>query len=587
MFSLDRLDPRERAVVEGYLRPVRFKRGDCIMRQGDPGDGCYLIDEGEVQLELLDAETTSESVLCYLHPGEFLGEFSLLDGEPRSCFAYAHTAVAARWFSRADFETLGDHYPQIGLALSNALGRNLTSKLRRDLGRMSEYLFADEADASTNAMVARATVAQREFAGWSEERIDALLHDLAQAVAGHAGELAAACVEETGIGVVRDKVTKIVCASLNVYQTLTGRPASGTLQFDAQRQVMEIAAPMGVILGLIPVTNPVSTIIFKTLICLKTRNALIYSCHHNALGVANQTGDIIQTVLRRRDAPVDLVQWIRERASRRKTMMLMKHKDIAFILATGGPSLVKAAYSSGTPAIGVGAGNAPVWVCADADPSAVAQMVITSKSFDNGVICASENNLVVEAAIREALIQSLQAHGAAVLTPEEQRRFMVRAFDEQGCLDRALVGKTAQWIAQRTNILRAYPICLLVLPATLAELNGPLGQEKLAPMVSLFTVQGDDEALQVCRLILNNAGRGHTAVIHTHSQERIERFGQAMEASRILANVPATLGTLGIGTGLQPSFTLGCGTFGGTSTTDGVTYTHLLNIKRVALGHQP
>ena len=210
-------------------------------------------------------------------------------------------------------------------------------------------------------------------------------------------------------------------------------------------------------------------------------------------------------------------------------------------------------------------------------------MVISGKSFDNGMICGSENNLVVDAAIRPAFIERLAAHGAAVLNAAEKERFLAQAFDAQGHLDRAMIGQSAQSIAGRTGITRTEPVRLIVVPAAPAELNGPLGGEKMAPFLSLFTVQGEAEGLSVCAQILENDGRGHTAAIHTHRQELIEQFGQTMPASRILANVSCTLGVIGVGTGLLPSLTLGCGTFGGNSTTDNVTYRHLLNIKRLAL----
>lgn len=583
MSFLDSLSPAERSMIEQCMRPVQFQKGDLILRQGDPGDGCYLIDEGEARLELEDFETDSDSVLGYVFPGMFLGEFSLLDGEPRSAYAFAHTDVKARWFSNVDFDRLCETNPCLALTISKALGRNLTEKLRYYTGKIAEYLFAEEADASTNEMVRRSAQAQAAFRDWPEERVDALLHDLAETVAGQAEALAEACVRETKMGSAADKVTKIRMAALGIYQFLAGKPAAGILGVDIERCITEIAAPMGVVLGLVPLTNPVATIIFKTLVCLKSRNALIYSCHHGALGTGNQVGAILQDVLRRNEAPMDLVQWLHERTSRRKTMMLMKHRGIAFILATGGPSLVRAAYSSGTPAIGVGAGNAPAWVCADADPEAVAEMVIAGKSFDNGMICGSENNLVVDAAIGAAFQQSLAAHGGAVLTAEEKVRFLPLAFDAQEHLERALIGQSAESIARQSGIQRAYPIRLIVIPATLDELSGPLGREKLAPMISLFTVNGAAEGLRTCTRLLENEGCGHTAVIHTQDPALIEQFGKVMPASRILANVSTTLGIIGVGTGLAPSMTLGCGTFGGNSTTDNVTYRHLLNVKRLAL----
>jgi len=278
------------------------------------------------------------------------------------------------------------------------------------------------------------------------------------------------------------------------------------------------------------------------------------------------------------------VQTVRQRSSREKTMMFMNHPDVSLILATGGTSMVKAAYSSGTPAIGVGPGNAPVLICADADLSRTAQDVVQSKSFDNGVICASENNLVVVASVRDDFVRMLEAHGAIVLKPDEKNRFTPRVFDiEHLSLQKSLVGKSAQFIAEFAGIRRARDARLIVVPATQDEIEGPYGHEKLAPILSLFTVEDEAEGLRLSKRILANQGQGHTAVIHTENQELIRQFALEMPASRILVNVPAAQGAIGLGTGLTPSFTLGCGTFGGNSTTDNVTYTHLINIKRLAL----
>jgi acetaldehyde dehydrogenase/alcohol dehydrogenase len=323
--------------------------------------------------------------------------------------------------------------------------------------------------------------------------------------------------------------------------------------------------------------------VFKTLICLKSRNALILSCHRGALPVGNQAGEIIQSVLAKHGAPVDLVQWIKERTSRRLTSMFMAHKDISFILATGGPSMVHAAYSSGTPAIGVGPGNAPVWLCPDADLDAAAEMVVGSKSFDNGVICGSENNLVVDASVRADFTAALEANGAAVLSPEETDVLTPHVIDpEKDRLRREVVGLSAQRIAEGAGIQREGPIRLLVVPQGIEQVEGAYAKEKLAPILSLFTVDGEAEAIELCRRILANEGIGHTAIIHTRDQSLISRFGMEMPASRVLANSPGSQGCIGLGTGLTHSLTLGCGTWGSTSTTDNVSFGHLLNIKRIA-----
>jgi acyl-CoA reductase-like NAD-dependent aldehyde dehydrogenase len=584
MSFLSALQGEEFAIFEKYLLPVQFTRNSCLIREGDPGDGCYIIDEGTIRLELKNVETDTDSVIGFLESGMFLGEFSLLDGRPRSASAYAHTDVKARWFSKESYEEICLHHPRVGLNIATALGQNLTTKIREFNEKIAGYIFAGDIDRDTHEMVARAAKAQKSFEKWPEERVDALLRDIAETIAERAEDLADATVAETDMGIVTDKVIKIRFASLEVYKTISGHPAAGLLKMDPQSRVTEIASPVGVVLGLIPVTNPVPTIVFKILVTLKGRNALILSCHRSALGVGSQACDIIRDVLEGHRAPKDLVQAIRQRSSRQKTMMFMNHPGVSLILATGGTSMVKAAYSSGTPALGVGSGNAPILICADADLPTTAQAVIQSKSFDNGIICGSENNLVVVASIRDDFIKALEAYGAIILTADEKNRFTAQVFDpDNPSLKRSIVGKSAQFIADSAGIQRGKNIRLIVVPIRQDELQGPYCHEKLAPILSLYTVNDEAEGIQVCKRILINQGRGHTAVIYTQKRKLMEQFGLEIEASRILVNTPASQGCIGIGNGLTPSFTLGCGTFGGNSTTDNVSYIHLLNIKRLAI----
>jgi acyl-CoA reductase-like NAD-dependent aldehyde dehydrogenase len=244
--------------------------------------------------------------------------------------------------------------------------------------------------------------------------------------------------------------------------------------------------------------------------------------------------------------------------------------------------MVRAAYSSGTPAIGVGAGNAPVWVCADADPVRAAQAVVDGKSFDHGIICGSENNLVVDRSIHERFVKALRAAGAAVLGGGDCDKLQQVAFDEHGRLRRTVLGQPARAIAELANIAVPADTRLLVAEVPRQASRGPFGREKLAPMLSLFTVDGDEDGLGLCRVLLGNGGDGHTAIVHSTSPARQAAFAQRMPASRILVNGPGAHGCIGLGNGLTPSLTLGCGTYGNNSTTDNVTYTHLMNIKRLA-----
>lgn len=484
----------------------------------------------------------------------------------------------------AVLEQLVDRDPAMGLALLRALDGAVSPRLRATAGHLVEALSNDSRlDAEVDAVVSRAGAAQEAFENWTDDRIDGLLFDLAKGIAESAEELAIAAVRETGMGNVPDKTTKNRFASLRVYESLAGKTAQGPLAADADRKVTELASPVGVVFAIVPVTNPVATAIFKTLISLKARNALILSFHHDALRVGHLAGGIIRGVLDAHGAPIDLVQWAQERGNRTRTRKFMGHPKVSLILATGGAGMVRAAYSSGTPAIGVGPGNAPAWICADADLDRAARAVITSKAFDNGLVCGAEHNLVVDTRVAGPFVEALTRHGAAILSPEERQRFTSIALDRQtGMLARELVGQSAAAIAEYVGIRRPYPVRLLVVQTSLPDLDSPYAGEKLAPFLSLFTVPGEDEGLRLCRKLLANMGSGHTAVIHTTNAARVERFARVMPAGRILVNSPAAQGCCGMTTGLECSMTLGCGTFGGNSTTDNITYRHLLNIKRVA-----
>lgn len=584
MSFFDALQPDELASISRYMDTVRFEVGERILAEGEPGNECFLIDNGQVRLEVHSNELDSDAVLDFLEPGQVLGEFSLFDHGVRSASAFAETRVAARRLSRASFDALCTELPDLGVTLLTYMAQDFTHKLRQMDSKLKDYICRGKTPPWIDEMVARARAAQAEFADWPEDQVDAILNDLAEAVVARAEEFAAAAVKETGLGVYEHKVQKITLGAQLTRDNLVGHAAHGVLDPAARQLVTEIACPLGVVLGLIPLTNPVPTMVFKTMICLKSRNALVVSCHRNALGLGTAVGELIQDILRRHGANPDLVQWVKERGSRATTAALMTHPGVNLILATGGPSMVKAAYSSGTPAIGVGAGNAPVWVCPDADLDAVARMVIASKSFDNGVICGSDNNLVVDASVRRAFVERLETNGAAVLTGYEVNRFTKSVLDESQHLERPLIGQSAVEILRQAGLARGDDAKLIVVPVEPDKVDGPWGMEKLAPIISLFTTSGVDEGLALCRRILTNMGSGHTAIIHTADRELALRFADEMPASRVLHNCGGATGCIGIGNGLRHSWTLGCGSWGGTSTTDNVGYENLLNIKRLAVG---
>ena len=439
------------------------------------------------------------------------------------------------------------------------------------------------ADPIAEALVTRAAAAQQQIDDWSEGKIDMLLRRVSDVVADHAHPLAVATVDETGMGNVHDKTVKNSVASAGIYAQLAGATAHGEIGFDSDRHVAELASPVGVVVGLIPATHPVATFIFKVLIALKGRNAIILSPSRRARAVSQHVGEMIQRAINEVGAPIDLVQWLNRDTTRQTTAALMSHRGVGLILATGGQAMVRAAYSSGTPAIGVGPGNAPTLIAADADLRHAARCIVESKSFDNGLICGAENHLVVESSARAQLITHLVHEGAAILTDTESPRFRAAVMNpRRNRLITALVGQDAETLTTLAHIRRPYDIRLLVVPATTVAADDYLSAEKLAPVVSLFTVRNADEGMAVCHALLDVEGKGHSAIIHTSDDRLIRRFATSMPASRILVNSPATQGLMGLTTGLVPSLTLGCGSWGGTSTTNSITYRDLLNIKRVA-----
>lgn len=569
--------------LEPYLDTVQFRQGACLMREGSPGDACYFIVSGEVRVEVDRPDFDSDGVVSFMGPGTVCGELGLVDDSPRSASAYAHTDVTARRLSAGALRELCDSEPAAGVTMLRWLARSAAEKARVFSKELEEFIFTDEPDPALDALVARSAAATESIADWHEEEVDGLITALAGQVADHADELAAATVAETGIGCAPDKADKNRFASLGVAQSLVGKPGVGVIGSRERAALTEIADPMGVVFGLIPMTNPVATLVFKTLICVKARDGLIVSCHRDAANVGARTVDLLRQVLARHGSSADLVQTVPRRSTRRTTAALMRHPGVSMILATGGTAMVKAAYSSGTPTIGVGPGNAPAWVSADADVEAAARTVVASKAFDHGIICGSENNLVVDLPVRDWFAGALRRAGAAVLGPSECDRLARVVFDgPDRRLSRTVLGQAATVIAARAGIEVPAGTRLLVAPVPREAVPGPYGREKLAPILSLFTADGEDDGIRLCLQILGNGGRGHTAIIHTRSEQLQASFAQQMPVSRVLVNGPGAHGCIGLGNGLTPSLTLGCGTCGRTSTTDNVTYTNLVNIKRVA-----
>lgn len=580
----DTLDENTLNILEPLIKPVSFPKDTLIFEIDSPGDSCYIIEEGVIRLEVPPEGSNPddhENVLNYLEPGSVLGELALLDRLPRSATAIAHSDVKTYILHGSDLDTLAETHPQVTGQINAILGRVASLKLRAITDRLAGFIFK-EASPMVDVMVARAQKAQAEFKDWPEEKVETLLLALATKINNNAEDLARLNVEETGVGNVPDKIIKIGAGSMDVYHYIAGQAGAGFSGTEADGSIEDVLAPVGVVFGLVPVTNPVSTFIYKVLTCLKGRNAVILSTSRRALNTANRTGELVQEVLTEHGAPVSIVQWVKERNSRKTTSDFMQHQGVDFILATGGPSMVRAAYSSGNPAIGVGSGNAPVLIASDADVQQAAEQIVSSKAFDNGVVCASEQNLIVNEQIKAPFIEALVLQGAAVLSPKEKDSFLRQSVDsEKNHFKIDLIGKSASFLAEETGLQRDYPIQLIVIETANIDSHDVLTNEKLLPVVSLISTASDEEGVRFAQEILKIDGSGHTAIIYSQNKDLIHHFGLVIPTSRILVNAPGVQGSIGIVTDLAPSLTLGCGTFGGNSTTDNITYRHLLNVKRL------
>lgn len=430
--------------------------------------------------------------------------------------------------------------------------------------------------------LAQAKEAQAKLATYTQEQIDRIIAAMSKAGVENAERLAALAVEETGFGNVPDKRMKNLFASQDVYASIKDVKTVGIIRKDEVNKVWEVAQPVGIVAGIVPSTNPTSTVIFKSMIALKARNAIVFSPHPSAAKCTLEAARLMAQAAVQAGAPEGLIHCV-SKPTLPATNELMKHKLTNVILATGGTPMVRAAYSSGKPAYGVGPGNVPVYIHHSADFAAAAKRIVQSKTFDYGTICASEQALVVEESVKHQMIAALKREGAYFLDENEKAK-VASIIMVNGSLNAKIVGRSPHVIAQMAGISIPADTRVLVAEETGVGKEYPLSVEKLAPILALYTVQGDNEAFARCRELLSHGGLGHTAGIHAQDENIIASFGQAMPASRIPVNTGTTFGGIGATTGVQPSFTLGCGSFGNNITSDNIGPKHLFNIKRVAFG---
>ena len=432
------------------------------------------------------------------------------------------------------------------------------------------------------ALIKKVKTAQEKFATYSQEEVDEIFRRVAMKASSLRIELAKMAVGETGMGIVEDKVIKNHFAAEYTYNKYKNTKTCGIIEDDKENGFIQFAEPIGVIAGIIPTTNPTSTVIFKTLLALKTRNGIIFSAHPRAKNCTNQTARILLEEAVKAGAPENIIAWIDE-PSLQQTQNLMQKADL--ILATGGGSMVQAAYSSGTPAIGVGAGNTPAVIDETADVTTAVNSILLSKTFDNGMICASEQSVIVVDAVYEAVKAEFLKRGAYILNAEEKAK-LAATIVQDGKLNSAIVGQSAHEIAQMADIKVNENTKILIAEVEEVGENEPFSYEKLSPCLAMYRVKNFDIAMEIAKKLVLFAGAGHTSVLYTNPQNdaRIECYGDVMPTGRVMINCPSSQGAIGdiYNFRLEPSLTLGCGTWGGNSVSENVGVKHLMNIKSVA-----
>lgn len=432
-------------------------------------------------------------------------------------------------------------------------------------------------------LVEKAKKAQQEFARKSQEEVDAIVKSIAEAGVRNAKRLAKMAHEETGFGIEADKVIKNVFGSRGVYEAIKDMKTIGVLEADEEKKTKRIAIPVGIVAGLIPSTNPTSTAFYKSEIALKGGNAIIFSPHPNAKNCIVEAVKVIRTAIAEAGGNEDLVSVITI-PTIQATDMLMKHPDVAMILATGGSAMVRAAYSSGTPAIGVGPGNGPAYIEKTADVALAVKRIMDSKTFDNGTICASEQSVMCDCDMESVVRVEMEKQGAYFLNEEQIAKlgkFILRA---NGTMNPQIVGKSAQVIADLAEIEIPEGTRVLVAKETGIGFGHPYSNEKLAPILGFYTAENYVEICELAQKILHYEGAGHTFSMHTKDPKIVDYFAARIPASRIMVNTPSALGGIGASTGMFPALTLGCGAIGGSATSENVGPQHLINVRVVAEG---
>ncbi len=429
----------------------------------------------------------------------------------------------------------------------------------------------------------QAEQAQNRLCEFSQEQLDRIVEAVAAAFSGEAVTLAEEAVQETGFGNIRDKTAKNRFASEKVLSAVKGMKTVGVLTRDAQKRLWEIGVPVGVIAAIVPSTNPTSTVCYKAIIALKAGCAIIFSPHPKAVSCTRHAAELVARAAEAAGAPKGAVSCLTIPALA-GCQELMSAPEVRLILATGGPGMVRAAYSSGKPAIGVGAGNGPAYIHRSADVPAAIACIAASKTFDNGTVCASEQSIIVEKSMEEAVRAEAQRQGFYFMPEQEARKLARLLFRPTGGLNPDIVGRSALALSKLAGFEVPPGTRILVAREQQAGPTRPYSMEKLCPVLAFFVMDSEDAVLDKAVEVLRHEGSGHTFVIHAQDETVIRRFALKIPVSRFLVNAPAALGGIGAATNLFPALTLGCGAVGGSSSSNNVSPLDLINIRRVAWG---
>jgi acetaldehyde dehydrogenase (acetylating) len=419
------------------------------------------------------------------------------------------------------------------------------------------------------------------YKDFSQEQIDHTVLAMSRMAQQHARQLAEMAVEETHIGIVEDKFTKNMFAATRVYDHIRDMKTVGILRADTRAGIMEVAMPVGIICGIIPTTNPTSSVIFKSLIALKAGNPIIFSPHPTARKSILAAAELMHEAAVSAGAPRGIIGCTQE-VTLEGTRELMTHPKTALILATGGSDMVRAAYSSGKPAYGVGPGNVPVYIHSSANIHDSVGKILKSKTFDNGTVCSSEQAILADVDIVSCVERELTLQGGYFLSDSESDQLGKCLITAKGTISPGLVGRSAVFIAETARIPVPEGTRVLIVKPSGIGPDFPLSREKLSPVLAFYEVSGPEEACLRCMDLLRLGGLGHSLVIHAEDESVIREFALNKPVSRLLVNTPSTHGAIGYSTSLTPSLTLGCGSIGGNVTSDNITATHLFNIRRVA-----